>query len=713
MLFTVKAKLDSPSKPKLRKNKSSEPTMTLHTRAATDEIYDIFNAPLQSGDDENESDEDEYMSDGEYTSGGESTCITRQISLSEHGDDETSDVKSVSEWSEFTARKHIPSVNDEDADMEDEERDETRVSDLIDTNANEHSGQIPAYERTEDHDLLTPTAEDAPRTMTMTFVPIPPEDWVPNPRPFRDPAEAANNRLPFMTPITERTESSLGFVTGAKARYAITPVSSQYIPEDDEEDEEDDEDFEPLSSPLREILGDNRSPIKIAQPALQRSATKPAATAKAIPKGPLIADLQCNPVDEAVRGEIMRVMHPPLSSYPGFFDHRDSRCNRGAEIRKLSKSKSSKTGNSERSSIGNPVVLEFPNTQSTYTLKRELGAGAFAPVYLVENSCPDQDVDEDEPLIAMGKGTFATSRRSAQEALKMELPPTAWEFHMMRLAATRLGPHHRATASISAAHELHLYQDEGFLFLQYHPHGTLLDVVNFFREQPAGVMDETLAMFFTIELLRTVESMHSRHVLHGDLKADNCLLRLDNLSGEQSVSSQWHADGSGGWDSRGIVLIDFGRGIDMRAFDPDVQFIADWKTTAADCAEMREGRPWTWQIDYHGLAGIIHCLLFGRYIETVRCDKGGLGTTAGRRYKIKESLKRYWQTDLWGSCFDLLLNPGSFVENEDGARMPVMKGLRGVREQMESWLEANCEKGLGLKALMGRVEGFASARSRK
>lgn len=706
----IKARLDSPPKPKMRKNRSSaEPTMTLHTRAATDEIYDIFNAPLPSGEDENQSDDDEYMSDGDYTSGGESTCTTRQIEMSDAVDDDEgneTDAKSLSEWSDFEAQKHIPNVNGEDVDMEDRDGDDT-VSDLLGPDDDDYTQ--------ERRNLSTPTDDDDPRTLTR-FVPIPPEDYVPNARPFRDPTEAANNRLPFMTPITERTESSLAFTTAAKNRYPITPGSPHHILEEEEEDEdddEDDEDFGPLSSPLREIMGNNRSPVKIAQPKLQRPAGK--ATATQVPKGPLIPELQCNPVDEAVREEILRVMHPPLTSYSGFFDHRDSRCNRGNEIRKFSKSsaKANKPGNSDRSSISNPIVLDFPGVQSTYTLKRELGAGAFAPVYLVENSCPGQEQDDENAPVQMGKGDFATSRRSSQEALKMELPPTAWEFHMMRLTATRLGPHDRATASISAAHELHLYQDEGFLFLQYHPYGTLLDVVNFFREQPSGIMDEPLAMFFTIELLRTVEAMHSKQILHGDLKADNCLLRLDSLFGEQSLSSQWQADGSGGWDSRGIVLIDFGRGIDMRAFDPDVQFIADWKTTNADCAEMREGRPWTWQIDYHGLAGIIHCLLFGRYIETVRCDQGGLGTSAGRRYKIRESLKRYWQTDLWSGCFDLLLNPGSHVAHEDGAQMPVMKSMRAVREQMEAWLEANCEKGLGLKALMGRVEGFASARSRK
>lgn len=706
--FTVKAKLDSPSGPKIRKSKhAAEPTMTIHTRAATDEIYDLFNAPLQQPHQQDESDDEESMSDGDYTSGGESTCTTRQIAMSEAGDDEE-DGKSLSEWSDFTPGKHIPNMDGEDAD--------TRVTNLTDE---DHFGRISDIDsRQENHRLSTPT-EDGPQTRTK-FVPIPPEDYVPNSRPFRDPVEVANNRLPFMTPITERTEMSLGMATGAKKLYTTTPISSQHIMEDDED--EDDEEFGPISSPLREILGDKLSPVKIAQPNLKSSTSS-----KVITKGPVIKDLQCNPVDNAVRDEILAKMHPPLSSYAGFYDHRDSRCNRGAEIRRFAKSnpRSSKPGSSDRSSIGSsPVVLEFPDVNSTYTLKRELGAGAFAPVYLVENSCPDEGADKENSgghPSEMGKGAFAANhRRASQEALKMEAPPTAWEFHMMRLAATRLGPQHRATTSISAAQELHLYQDEGFLFLQYHAHGTLLDVVNFFREQPSQVMDEPLAMFFTVELLRTVEALHNHGILHGDLKADNCLLRLDTLAGgDSALSPQWSADGSGGWGSRGVTLIDFGRGIDMRAFEPDVQFIADWKTSAADCAEMREGRPWTWQIDYHGLAGTVHVLLFGRYMETVRCDGGGLAASAagGRRYRIRESLKRYWQTDLWGGLFDLLLNPGSRVADGEAAAearaLPVTADLRRMRETMEAWLEANCEKGLGLRQLMARVEGFAAARARR
>ncbi|KAI8965895.1 Mad3/BUB1 homology region 1-domain-containing protein [Daldinia sp. FL1419] len=706
----IKAKLDSPSGPKIKKKKNganSEPTMTMHTRAATDDIYDIFNAPLkapQEEEAEESEEEEEYTTDDDYTSGGESVNTTRRIStgeVDEEGEEDETDDKSVSEWSEFTVQKHVPKLdsgsdNEENGEDEEREQSEPEVSDLIDTKDHQED------------DNATPE-DSPPRTR---FVPVPPEDYQAPTRPYRDPAEVANNRLPFMTPITERTESSLGLITGAKPRYdrPATPNGHSDLAEEDEEDEGD---FDPPSSPLREVLSDRRSPAKMPEPLFKKLKTAATALgqAKEVQKGPIIKEHMCNPVDTAVREEILTRMRPSLNSYSGFYDHRTERCEQGAEIRKFVKvlAKSGKKDSEKTSAIHAPVVLEFPEIMGEYTIKRELGAGAFAPVYLVENSSPESHENDENAPAAMGKGAFATSRRAALEALKMEHPPTAWEFHMMRLAASRLGPHHRATASISTAHEMHLYQDEGFLFLPFHQHGTLLDVVNFFSETTKSPMDESLAMFFSIELLRTVEALHSKQIMHGDLKPDNCLLRLDDTA---PPSGPWQADGSAGWASRGVVLIDFGRGIDMRAFEPDVQFVADWRADQHDCAEVREGRPWTWQLDYHGLAGTIHTLLFGKYIDTTRADSGerGLCTAAARRYKVREPLKRYWQTDIWQECFDLLLNPGAHVESEDGCRMPVTRGLRRVRERMERWLEGNCEKGVGLRGLMARVEAMARSR---
>ncbi|KAF5663988.1 bub kinase [Fusarium heterosporum] len=735
----IKAKLDSPSRPKLKKKNTSEPTMTLHTKAATDDIYDIFNAPLKSADQEEEesADEDDYESDDNYTTDAESTGTTRQMEPSDPGaeeededededdgdNDETSDAKSLSEWSDFSTRKHIPNI---DGGEEGDEHD-TQLSDSINDTAVQGPDQDPSEafyntdqqsrtgEEQEDgeeegvEELETPTSEEFPPQARTTFIPIPPEDYEPPTRPFRDPAEVANNRLPFMTPITERTEMSLD-MTLERHEYK-TPCKKDISMTIDEEDEEG-SDLEPPSSPLREMANDSIPAPRMSAPLTSKSVGplgKTIPVKPLPPKGPIIKDVQCNPVDESVRSEIISKMLPPLSSYSGFYDYQHKKYERGGEIRKFAKAlaKASKAGD-KTGPITSSVVIEFPDVQSTYTIKKELGAGAFAPVYLVENSAPEAD-ENDENATPMGKGAFAVNHRNEIEALKMESPPTPWEFHMMRLAHTRLGPQHRASASLSYAHEMHLYQDEAFLFLPYHPHGTLLDVVNFFRAEPSAVMDEQLAMFFTIELLRTVEALHSKSILHGDLKADNCLLRLDALSDDESLTNQWRADGAGGWFSRGVVLIDFGRGIDMRAFIPEVEFIADWKTSAQDCAEMREGRPWTWQIDYHGLAGTIHTLLFGKYIETVRCDQGGLGKS-GRRYKIRESLKRYWQTELWSDCFELLLNPGAAAAtgSEDGGKMPVLRSMKNIRERMETWLEANCERGVGLKSVMSKLEATFS-----
>ncbi|KAF7545274.1 hypothetical protein G7046_g9603 [Stylonectria norvegica] len=485
----IKAKLDSPSRPKLRKKNTSEPTMTLHTKAATDEIYDIFNAPLKSEhqDEEESADEDDYETDGDYTTDAESTGTTRQLGTSEAGDDETSDVKSVSEWSDFSTRRHVPNVGDDDEEREDDDEDEeaeshdTAVSDLIDTSVPEPEVTQPLddetasqqYEQEEEEDDDFSLSEGfLPATRT-SFVPIPPEDYEPPTRPFRDPVEVANNRLPFMTPITERTEASLDVTEDFG-----TPSKRDDAPMPDEESS----DLEPLSSPLREIINDARPAARISGPLAPKS-TGPlgkAIPAKSLPfKGPIIKDTQCNPVDEAVRSEILAKMQPPLSAYHGFYDHTHERYERGSEIRKFAKAltKANKASGADKTGpVIAPVVVDFPDTRSVYTVKRELGAGAFAPVYLVENSAPQDNENDGNAVVAMGKGAFAVSHRSDVEALKMETPPTPWEFHMMRVAHARLGPLHRAAASLSYAHEMHLYQDEAFLFLPFHPHGTLLDV---------------------------------------------------------------------------------------------------------------------------------------------------------------------------------------------------------------------------------------------
>ncbi|KAH8724493.1 Mad3/BUB1 homology region 1-domain-containing protein [Phaeosphaeriaceae sp. PMI808] len=737
---TIQTNLDSPSKPKIRRKKGArEATMTLHTKEAMDEIYDIFNEPLknpdeslaevQSGDESSDDDDDDaYTSAGESTGTGGLSCANSEFGdettaadftlgttvLDHHDIDsdeaDDTDVKSVSAWSDFTESKHVPKEH-----RQDDSDEESAQSD--DDSFEETSHQQNEPDQQQDPDLATPTSPGAPASLPTRYVPVPPEDYNPAFRPYRDPDQAANNRLPFMTPIVEKTESSLGIATvyAQKEYYAAkTPSRSKgtlTILEDDDE---------PCSSPFADLLGQAiDGPGKVAKLALrdtkptsktpsEEAKPKPLAvkqpTAKVTkPSGPIIQDAQCNPVDESIRKIILQEVQPPLNTYDGYFSDIEESYSKGADIRKYTKAVSKMNKNASDKTMTNlamPPILSFTRTERTYTVKRELGKGAFAPVYLVESSAPEDEQDEDQP-VEMGKGEFGTKRKSL-EAMKMEDPPTPWEFYIMRQAKRRLGVS-RPSESIINAYEMHVFKDECYLIEEFRDQGTLLDLVNIARAEN-GVMDEQLAMFFTVELFRTVEALHSKGVIHGDLKSDNILARFDPLQKDDNWGSEYKRDGCNGWASKGIALIDFGRGIDMKAFKPDVQFIADWPTTEADCAEMRELRPWTYQIDYHGLAGIVHNLLFGKYISTVAERGATLGAGATKTYKIKESLKRYWQVDIWQECLDLLLNPLLHLGPEETHKLPVLKGMKEVREKMEVWLESNCERGVGLKALVRKME---------
>lgn len=725
---TIQLNMDSPTGPKIKKRKSiaPEPTMTINTKEAMDEIYGIFSQPLQQAPSEatdGEEDEDESSDDEtDYTTGDESTATGKLSAVaSEYGDETRNELMSAQQavdvdgddntgWSDFTTSKHVPKEDEESAGP-------STQSTIHETFADDQE------------DITTPVNEGDPQTR---YVPLPPEDYEPPVSQMRDMSIIPNHRLPFMTPIVERTESSLGVATARTEKDyfgAKTPSRKLGTPEEFEDDDE------PCSSPFQDVLADMaEDKRRVLQPirtkstkgtiALGQGSAKSQTDAKkeepelAVQKGPIIKDDQCNPMDPYLRQTILAQMKPSLSSFDGYHEYLEISGGRSAEIKKYVRTLSKASRNSVNvdktaQTLSAPPVIDLPGAQGTYIVKRELGAGTFAPVYLIENSAAaamEEKDDENAPVSRVGK----IAHRKALEAVKMEEPASTWEFYILRQSHRRLGVS-RAAESMVRAHEMHLYRDECYLVEEYRDQGTLLDLVNLARLDSGngGGMDEMMAMWFTVELLRVTEAMHAKQLMHGDLKGDNVLVRFDDPGMETDWSPTYFPSGAHGWSSKGVCLIDFGRGIDMRHFKPDVAFIADWKTSEADCAEMRELRPWTYQIDYHGLAGIVHSLLFGKYMETVGEKGASLGQGATKTYRIRENFKRYWQTEMWTEVFTLLLNPLTRVDAEEGKKMPVLRGMRACRERMEVWLEENCERGVGLKGMISRMEGAIRERKRK
>ncbi|KAJ8602775.1 hypothetical protein MRB53_042361 [Persea americana] len=688
---TVQTNLASPRGPRLRKKKSAEPTMTIHSKAAADDIYAIFNQALPPTKSTAVADEDDEESiDGDdYTSAGESTGTGRiSGTTSEFGDETQPDLTEAHSISaedttlgdEATSTGYSASTEDrvgddeEEADDVDDEDDShvprtqpassggimDGVSDANDDHENggprDLRSEPPVPEGLLDaldafEDVVTPTSP--PSYLTAHSMPESFEPPMTEPRNGRLLQRQGDRKLPFMTPIVEQTESSLGTLTAHRQKdyfNSRTPCAKnrRKTPTIHEDDAGDEVWSSPFEDVLKEVVNHNE---KLPQPQL----VAPKAREKS-DDGVIIKDLVCNPMDDAIHAAILRESRPALSSWPGFFDFRNDSYDRKTDIRRYF----------------------LPPPDSSYTIRRELGTGAFAPVYLAERTEPQKRDDE-----------------TALCAIKMEEPPSAWEYHILELAHHRLlRSAGRVAGSLIRAQALYLFADASYLILDYVQHGTLLDVVNaLVADAAAGGggtagpgIDEALAMCFMVELLRVVEALHSVGLIHGDMKADNVLLRLPAQLQAPPLGS-YSSIGADGWAERGITLIDLGRGIDVRAFTPQAKFIADWNAGSGECSEMREARPWTYQADMWGLAGVAHTLLYGRYIDTIG-EKGGLGATT--RHRLKEPLKRYWQTGIWTPFFDLALNSSSVAASTEASKaLPALQGMKDVRMKMEAWLEGS------------------------
>lgn len=736
-------KFDSPTNnKKVRRKSTREPTMTMHTRAATDEIYSIFNQPLKA---ETEADADSFCGsdyeDDDCASNGDSTC-TGHISAasSDFGDEETQTFHKSYDDTDYANTTRAESVDGDE-------------SDWTEFNPDRDIPDIENYEVTS-HSVVSDGAEGSSTQGTPErkgFIPEMPEDYAPPWGTYRDPAIMAQNRLPFMTPIVERTESIPSLTAARNSIYnAKTPSKPR----------------SPAGNLFRSSLVGTDTPYE-EDHTIASTADVPfspmafkALAPKLRRREPIIRDVQCNPTDKGIRNTILNSLEKPLATYTGYHGHVED-SNYASMIQKFVKTNTRRSKSGGDGAFDTPI-LEFPGAERSYIIRRELGAGAYAPVYLAESvdSLESYESDSDDGTSPSSKISRRRNSNAYEtprfpfEAVKVENgPSSAWEFYMIRTAYIRLRQsidHSRATDSIVRAHELHVHRRESFLVEDYRGQGTILDLVNLVRNEAInsnhtseGGLEEVLAMFFSVELFRTVEALHANGVLHGDIKADNCLVRLDDHNPNEPPSKalslldldadktdfdpresiHYSPSGSHGWRQKGLALIDFGRSIDMQAFSPAVQFIADWETGAHECNEIREMRPWTYHIDLYGIAGVIHVLLFGKYIESTAID-GNNGNPSFRNYRIRESLKRYWDRELWAGVFDLLLNPGAerwqHNERENGVDdglssvpiLPVLHSMRHIRQDMEEWLLANAEK-KGLALQIRKIEVLLAERKRK
>ncbi|KAG8386863.1 hypothetical protein BUALT_Bualt03G0193200 [Buddleja alternifolia] len=282
-----------------------------------------------------------------------------------------------------------------------------------------------------------------------------------------------------------------------------------------------------------------------------------------------------------------------------------------------------------------------------YQIKGCAGSGGFAQVYKAYvNSNPDDVV-----------------------ALKVQKPPFPWEFYMYRQLDKRMPEKERM--SFGFAHRLHLYSDYSVLVSDYLAHGTLQDAINS-NVVIGGSMEEVLCIYYTVEMLRILETLHDAAIIHGDFKPDNLLIRYSR--DDPTESEDDFRLRTGPWHDQGLCLVDWGRGIDLSLFHESTKFMGDSRTSGFRCIEMQENKPWTFQVDLYGLCVIVHMMLHNSYMEIEKRSS----PDGSYLYQPKSHYKRYWNGDLWKKLFAKLLN---IDPSEDQKKL-----LQSLRESFQDYM---------------------------
>lgn len=375
-----------------------------------------------------------------------------------------------------------------------------------------------------------------------------------------------------------------------------------------------------------------------------------------------------NALDLDLREKQLANLPIPLHVYPGYHNYPDKDINHLNHFKNLFINKKSIPNGSQS------AMIDFCGNE-IFCIRNQLGEGGFGVVFLVESST---------------KGNF--------KALKVESPGSKWEFYILNQIHRRLIGSCFKKFFIKPD-SLYIFQNESYLFIEYCPQFTLLDLINYYKDNYNG-MEEVLCIYITLQLIKAVSALHSINILHCDLKADNCMINFDDLDENENLEETYNRDGLNGWSRKSIKLIDFGRAIDLSLFKKNVKFKSCWKTDEHDCPQMQDNCPWSYEADYFGLAGIIHTLLFGTYIKIKR-DNGTI--------HLETPLKRYWQNEIWNPLFNLLLNP---YENENSSNLPLIGELEFQAVKLERWLEANSHS-KNLKQILVSTEYELNIRRKK
>uniref|UniRef100_A0A182F9E2 Protein kinase domain-containing protein n=1 Tax=Anopheles albimanus TaxID=7167 RepID=A0A182F9E2_ANOAL len=297
----------------------------------------------------------------------------------------------------------------------------------------------------------------------------------------------------------------------------------------------------------------------------------------------------------------------------------------------------------EHYSITNTNLPKLSKGQSVplggtlYNVEKEVGRGSYGSVFRAVNT-----------------------QTGGVVAIKYQKPANSWELYICTEVKKRLKKESMLAGFMDICAAV-IAPNASVLVSEFSQYGSLLDINNKIRTATTKVMHESLVMHFSSQILSIVEYLHGCNIIHADIKPDNFLLmKIPSLDLKAPT----------------IRLIDFGCAIDMNFFEPKQQFKKVIQTDGFTCIEMQEGRPWSFQTDLFCVAGTIHVMLFGEYMQLVKKYD----------WDIKQKLPRYLKKHVWTEVFQKLLN----IKDID--HMPSLADLRDLIDNEAYNMESELAK---------------------
>lgn len=309
--------------------------------------------------------------------------------------------------------------------------------------------------------------------------------------------------------------------------------------------------------------------------------------------------------------------------------------------------------------VGSKLILADSNS---YEIVECIGEGGFAKIFRCSISLPNIPSDRENRTnhteLNSKNIVIRDSLQYSEIALKIQVPPSDWEYYILQKIHTKLI---YCRDLFVKPLNYFSYSNCSVLLMELGTCGNLLDCVNSYLKSNESI-NEFVVMYMIIELLKAINELHSIGIIHGDVKCENILVSEDS-------------------DLPPIKIVDFSRSVDISLDDLQKQryfCTSNDNSTQSDdddddeCfQQIYKDKPFTFEVDYFGIASIAHVLLFQEFIEITKLKD---------KLVIKQKPKRYWNIEFWTFFFDFFLN----AKCHSG--IPLVKQIEQIIEKMQKLL---------------------------